>query len=142
MAVRNDKDLRDARRAHYLGKAWHVVWVKEGRGTSGDAGGWIENFREREKEIYVWVWERPALSEDVDEELDKYRAQQTGATFFELFAGHIYAASITWFERAREQARAQGEGWLFSDESLRIDGWIQGSGMTKAGQEVTGWTKS
>ena len=142
MSAKTDSDLRDARRAHYLGQAWHVAWVNEGRGTNLDNGSWIEEFRQREREIFTWVWEAPALSQDGDEELDKYRAQQAGATFLELFAELIYSHSISRFERAREQAQAQGEGWLFSEESLRIDGWIQGSGTTKAGEEVTGWTKS
>ena len=131
----NETELRDARRAQLLGKAWLHLWQAQGRGktTVGEnryAATWIPCFEEAEKPDYAWIWFEPYLTDDTD--IDEYRGQSAGTVLLTRFSDKENKASKYYFGQAK--ANAGRDEWLFIPQVLEKDGWRK----TADG----GWTKA
>ena len=139
----DEHQARDERRGQLMGAAWIAAWKQEGRGRSKGAGLWIRNtIAPREAPKYEWIWIEPYLTNETGDDVDAYRGQQAGRALVAKFAGALNTVTSYWFDKAKEQAAATEEEWLFLTGIMQTDGWVQQEGKDSEGQTVIGWTKS
>ena len=122
---------RELRRAQLSGGALVSAW----RAEPAELAGWIPVIRERTRVRDRWLWASRHLP---DEKLDKSRAQVAGDAMLSGFAdGSLSQASAHWFDAAA-QTDDWAEGWLFDEECLRADGWVETTGEAN-GKPWRGW---
>ena len=128
------KAERKLRRAQLLGEAW----VSKLRAKPDELASWISVIRERTRVRDRWLWASRHLP---DETLDKSRAQVAGDIMLSGFAdGSLSQASAHWFDAAA-QTDEWAEGWLFDEECLRADGWVEATGEAN-GVTWHGWRRT
>ena len=111
---------RDDRRGQLLGNAWLRAWLEAERPIDGKGGAasWAASAKRNEEPLYTWIWYRPYLTDNVD---DEYRSQQVGRNMLTQFDKSEHPASAYWFARA--EAVAGDDEWLFAANVLELDGW-------------------
>ena len=125
---------RGLRRAQLIGKAWVSAW----REDPGKHAKWLPVIRKRTRICYRWLWASVHLT---DTKYDESRAQFAGDILLSAFAdGSNSAASTYWFNTAAETDE-WAEGWLFDEECLHADGWVETTGRTANGRTWQGWHK-
>ena len=99
---------------------------------------WITVIRERTRVRDRWLWASRHLP---DETLDKSRAQVAGDAMLSAFAdGSQSRLSVHWFNDAA-QTDDWAEGWLFDEECLRADGWVEVTGGANS-EAWRGWRRT
>ena len=125
---------RELRRAQLIGKAWVSKW----RADPGKWAKWLPVIRKRTRLRDRWLWASEYLPE---KKFDKSRAQVAGDILLSGFAdGSNSAASAYWFNAAAETDEWV-EGWLFDEEYLCPDGWVETTGQKDDGGTWRGWCK-
>ena len=123
-------EQRELRRAQLIGKAW----VSARRADPGNK--WIAFVLERIRLRDRWLWSPMYLK---DTKLDESRTQVAGDALLSAFAdGSQSQGSASWFNTAA-QTDEWAEGWLFDEECLRVDGWVETTGQTEDGKTWHGW---
>ena len=126
---------RELRRAQLIGKAWVAAW----REDSGNLANWLPVIRERTRLCYRWLWASEHYLKDTKD--DKRRAQFAGDILLSAFAdGSNSHLSVYWFNAAAE-TNEWAEGWLFDEQCLHADGWVETTGRTDDGGTWHGWHK-
>ena len=111
-------EKREQRRAQLIGKAWVSKW----RADPGTQAGWMAIILERTRLRDRWLWSSRYLK---DKTFDESREQVAGDALLSAFAdGSQSRASASWFDTAA-QTDEWIEGWLFDEECLRADGWVE-----------------
>ena len=123
---------REQRRAYLIGKAWVSAW----RAEPDKSAGWIPVIRERTRIRDRWLWSSVYLK---DTKLDESRAQVTGDILLSGFADGLQSQASTYWFNAAAQTDEWAEGWLFDEECLRADGWVETTGQTDEGGRWRGW---
>ena len=122
---------REQRRAQLIGKAWVSAW----RANPGKRAKSVAFILKRTRLRDRWLWSSRYLE---DKKLDESRAQVAGDALLSAFAdGSQSRASAFWFDAAA-QTDEWVEGWLFDEECLRADGWVEAAGRTD-GRAWRGW---
>ena len=125
---------RKLRRAQLIGKAWVSAW----RADPGKHAKWMPFLRDRTRLGYRWLWASEYLPE---KKFDESRAQFAGDILLSAFAdGSNSRLSVYWFNAAAKPDYWV-EGWLFDEECLRADGWVETTGRTANGRTWQGWHK-
>ena len=128
------KEVRGLRRAQLIGWAFILIW----REKPDEYAKWIRVIRERTRVRDRWLWASRHLP---DETLDKSRAQVAGDIMLSVIAdGSLSQASVYWFNAAA-QTDEWAEGWLFDEECLRADGWVETTGEAN-GKPWRGWRRT
>ena len=125
-------EQRELRRAQLIGKAWVSAW----RAKPDKHANWIPVIRERTRLRDRWLWSSVYLE---DTKFDEGRAQVAGDAILSAFAdGSQSQGSVYWFNAAAPTDE-WADGWLFDEECLRADGWVETTGQTEDGKTWHGW---
>ena len=124
-------EQRELRRAQLIGEAWVSGW----RADPGKYAAWILLISGRTRLRDRWLWSSRYLN---DEKLDESRAQLVGDSLLSAFAdGTQSRLSAYWFNAAAKTDE-WAEGWLFDEECLQADGWVERTGQIQ-GKPWRGW---
>ena len=128
-------ELRDQRRAQLIGTEFVLQWRAKLL-----AREWMEEVRKRTRRRDAWVWSK-RYHDDHDHELERLRAQVAGEAILVACTDATTNQSAgEWFDRAA-RIDDQAEAWLFENEVLELDGWIQTATGTGDGKPVAEWRK-